>query len=110
MPDSPVRPPFDQFLVTAEAVAEARPEVDAGMIREVFGEVATVLDNGLALDGLDDHDARVVVDALCVDLVAEDPSAAVRARAGSLAPATAGLHDPDGVRAAYLTAVQLLQL
>src|SRR4051794_14181644 len=76
---STVRPPFDQFLATAEAVARARPEVDLEMAREVFLEVATMLDNGLALDELDEHDAETVVAGLCIDLVAPDPGAAVRA-------------------------------
>ena len=75
-----VAPPFDRLLETAEAVARARPEVDAGMIREVFLEVATVLHNGLALDDLDEHDANAVVAGLCLDLVADDPGAAVHAR------------------------------
>jgi hypothetical protein len=71
-----VEPPFDQFLATAEAVAKARPEVDLELAREVFQEVATLLYNGLALDGLDDHDANAVVAGLCVDLVSPDPGAA----------------------------------
>ena len=61
MTPSTVEPPFDQFLATAEAVAKARPEVDLEMAREVFLEAATLLDNGLALDGLDEHDASAVV-------------------------------------------------
>ena len=73
-------PPYDRFLATAEAVAQERPEVDLEMAREVFLEVATMLYNGLALDGLDDHDAQAVVDGLCVDLVSKDPGAAVRTR------------------------------
>jgi hypothetical protein len=68
MPPSTVGPPFDQFLATAEAVAQARPEVDLEMAREVFHEAATLLHNGLALDGLDGHDASAVVAGLCVDL------------------------------------------
>lgn len=56
-----VPPPFDQFLATADAVAAERPDVDLEMAREVFEEVATTLYNGLALDGLDEHDTRVVV-------------------------------------------------
>ena len=47
-------PPYDQLLATAEAVAQARPEVDLEMAREVFQEAATLLYNGLALEGLDD--------------------------------------------------------
>jgi len=57
MPPSTLGPPFDQFLATAEAVAKARPEVDLEMAREVFQEAATLVDNGLVLDGLDEHDA-----------------------------------------------------
>ncbi len=80
MAPSTVGPPFDQFLATAEAVAQARPGVDPELAREVFHEVATLLYDGLALDGLDEHDAAAVVAGLCVDLVVEDPGAAERAR------------------------------
>jgi hypothetical protein len=105
-----VGPPFDRFLATAEAVARARPEVDLAMAREVFLEVATLLHDGLALDGLDDHDAEAVVAGLCVDLVAADPGAAVRARARAVAETPGDLHDPDGASAAYLMAAAILQL
>jgi len=105
-----IGPPFDQFLATGEDVARARPEVDADLIREVFREVATRLDNGLALDGLDEHDARAVVGGLCVDLVAADPSAAVRARSRDAMQAHGDLHDPDAVSVACLLAAALLQL
>jgi hypothetical protein len=110
MPDSSLGPPFDQFLATAEAVVQARPEVDAEMAREVFHEAATLLHNGLALDGLDEHDAGAVVAGLCVDLVAEDPGAAVRARSQATLKAPGDLHDPEGVSAAYLIAAALFQL
>jgi hypothetical protein len=100
MPHSTFDPPFDQFLATAEAVAQARPEVDLEMAREVFHEAATLLYNGLALDGLDGHDATAVVAGLCVDLVAEDPGVAVRARSQSTLEAPGDLHDPDGVSSA----------
>jgi hypothetical protein len=110
MPPSRVDPPFDQFLATADALAEARPDVDLEMAREVFLEVATLLYNGLALDGLDEHDARAAVAALCVDLAAEDPGAAVRARSQATLEAPGDLHDPEGVSAAYLVAATILQL
>ena len=110
MPPSAVDPPFDQFLATAEAVGRARPEVDLEIAREVFLEAATLLHNGLALDGLDGHDAGAVVDGLCVDLVAEDPGAAVRARSQAALDAPGDLHDPEGVSAAYQIAVALFQL
>src|ERR1700709_1613853 len=105
MSPSTVDPLVDPFLVTAEAVAQERPEVDLELVREVFQEAATLLHNGLALDGLDDHDANAVVAGLCVDLVAEDPGAAVRARSRATLEAPGDLHDPDGVSAAYLIAV-----
>ncbi|MDT7783688.1 MAG: hypothetical protein QOF58_2107, partial [Pseudonocardiales bacterium] len=101
MPDGTVGPPFDQFMATAEAVAQARPEVDLEMAREVFHEAATLLHNGLVLDHLDEHDASAVVAGLCVDLVAEDPGAAVRARAQATLEVPGDLHDPEGVSAAY---------
>ena len=110
MAPSTVEPPFDQFLATAEAVAQARPEVDLEMAREVFHEAATLLHNGLALDGLDAHDASAVVAGLCVDLVAKDPGAAIRARSQATLEVPADLHDPEGVSAAYLIAAAILQL
>ncbi len=110
MPNSTAGPPFDQFLATAEAVAQARPEVDLELAREVFLEAATLLHNGLALDGLDEHDASAVVAGLCRDLVADDPGAAVRARSQETLEAPGDLHDPEGVSAAYLIAAGLLQL
>jgi hypothetical protein len=110
MPHSTFDPPFDQFLATAEAVAQARPEVDPEMAREVFHEAAILLYNGLALDGLDGHDASAVVAGLCVDLVAENPGAAVRTRSQAPFEAPGDLHDPEGVSAAYLVAASLLQL
>ena len=103
-------PPLEQFLATAEAVAQARPEVDVEMAREVFQEAATLLHNGLALDGLDEHDADAVVAGLCVDLVAADPGAAVRARSRAAMADPGALHDPEGVWAAYLTAAGVFQL
>ena len=110
MPPSNVEPPFDQFLATAETVARERPEVDLELAREVFLEAATLLDNGLALDGLDEHDASAVVAGLCIDLVAEDPGAAVRARSRTTLEAPGDLHDPEGVSAAYLVAATIFQL
>ena len=107
---SAVEPPFDQLLAAAEAVARHRPEVDLEMAREVFLEAATLLDNGLALDGLDEHDASAVVAGLCVDLVSADPGAAVRARSRATLEAPGDLHDPEGVAASYLVSATILQL
>ena len=104
-------PPFvDQFMATAEAVARARPEVDLETAREVFLEAATLLHNGLALDGLEDHDARAVVAGLCVDLCAQDPGAAIRARSRATLEDPGELHDPEGASAAYLMAAAIFQL
>ena len=110
MTPSSVDPPFDQFLATAEAVAQARPEVDLEIAREVFLEAATLLYNGLALDGLDEHDASAVVAGLCVDLVAADPGAAVRARSQATLRNPGDLHDPETASGAYLVAATILQL
>jgi len=110
MASSAAGPPFDEFMATAEAVARTRPEVDLETAREVFHEAATLLHNGLVLDGLDDHDVAAVVAGLCMDLVTEDPGAAVRARSQSTLDDPANLHDPEGVSAAYLVAATVLQL
>lgn len=110
MPSGAEGPPFDQFLATAESVAQARPDVDLEMAREVFREAATLLHNGLALDGLDGHDAEAVVAGLCIDLVAADPGSAVRARSRAAVEDPGQLHDPDAVSAAYLVAAAILQL
>ena len=101
-------PLMGQFMATAEATARALPDVDLELAREVFHEAATLLHNSLALDGLDDHDLRSVVAGLCSDLVAEDPGAAIRARAGE--SGAADLRDPDAVAAAYLVSASVLQL
>ena len=93
-----------------EPIRRERPEVDLEMAREVFLEVATMLDNGLALDGLDEHDARAVVDGLCIDLVAKDPGAAVRARSQVTLERPGDVHDPHGVSASLLVAARILQL
>jgi hypothetical protein len=110
MPPAGVGPPFDRFLATAEAVARDRPDVDLEMAREVFQEAATLMHNGLVLDGLDEHDADAVVRGLCIDLVAGDPGAAIRARAQATLDGPDDVHDPEGVWAAYLTTAQIFQL
>ena len=110
MPPSTIDPPYDQFLVTAEEVARERPDVDLELAHEVFEEVATLLYNGLALDGLDEHDARAVVAGLCVDLVTEDPGAAVRERSRATVVDPGDLHDPEGVSRVYLISATILKL
>jgi hypothetical protein len=103
-------PPLEQFLAAAEAVARARPEVDLESAREVFREAATLIHDGLALDGLDEHDAHAVVAGLCTDLATEDPGAAIRARSHATSEAPGDAHDPAGVSAAYLSAAAVLRL
>lgn len=93
MTPAPPGPLLDRFLAAADAVAAARPEVDRDLAREVFAEAATLLHDGLALDGLDDHDTAVVVSGLCADLVTEDPGAAVRARSRAASQDRGDLHD-----------------
>ncbi len=110
MPADAVDPMFAPFLATAEEVARVRPEVDLDLAREVFREAAILLHNGLALDGLDEHDTRAVIAGLCTELVAPDPGAAVRARAEQTLARPGELHDPEAARAAYLTAGAILQL
>jgi hypothetical protein len=110
MPSRSPAPPLEEFLAAAEAVARKRPEVELATAREVFEEAAILLHDGLALDGLDDSDMRAVVAGLCLDLVAEDPGAAVRARARAASEGTGDLHDRDAVAAAYLVSAAVLQL
>jgi hypothetical protein len=106
----PTHPPYDLLLARADVVAASRPEVDLDMAREVFGEAATLLHDGLVLDGLDEHDSRIVVEALCDDLVAPDPGAAIRARADAVLADPGDLHDAEEAWSAYLTTVALFRL
>jgi hypothetical protein len=110
MADIVLQPPYDQLLATAEKVARERPEVDLELAREVFLEAATLLHNGLVLDGLDEHDAHAVVAGLCLDLVASDPGTAVRTRAEAILSEPGGLHDAESASRSYLIAAHLMQL
>ncbi len=112
MPPATVDPPhLAQFLATADAAARDRPgAVDPELAREVFLEVATMLHDSLALDALDEHDTAWVVDALCADLVAADPGAAVRARAEAALQATDALHEPEVVSRTCTLVAALFQL
>jgi len=101
---------LEPFLAAADAVALRRDDVDREVARELMEEAATMLHNSLALDDLDEHDLRAAVAALSEALVALDPSAAVRACAAAVEDDDPTLHDPAGVRAAYLVAVSVLQL
>lgn len=107
----PTTPPgiLEPFLAAAAAAASSRPDVDAETAPELMGEAAGMLHDSLALDHLDEHDLPRAVAALASDLTATDPGAAVRARAAGVADDPA-LHDPAGVRGAYLVAVEVLGL
>lgn len=105
-----IRPPFDRFLDTAEVLARTRSEDEGDIIREVFREVASMLDNGLALDGLDEHDTEAAVVLLCQDLTASDPGAAVRARSQAVHAVASDLHDPAAVGGALLVAASILRI
>ncbi|MFL6108585.1 MAG: hypothetical protein ACJ72D_26315 [Marmoricola sp.] len=100
-------PLLDPFLAAAEEAAATRPEVDADLARELMAEAATMLHNGLALEGLDEHDTRAAVAVLANDLVAPDPGAAVRARAEAVL-ADADLHEPEVVSGALRVAAAIL--
>lgn len=110
MPSDVANPMLTPFLAAADEVANARPEVDLELARELLAEAATMLHNGLALDGLDEHDSASVIDALSVDLIAPDPGRAVRARAEATLTDPGDLHDAEATWAAYLTAAAILQL
>lgn len=105
-----LEPPYDQLLATAEKVAAERADVDPDLAREVFLEAAELLYNGLALDGLDDHDAHAVVAGLCEDLVTPDPGAAIRARSRAVLESPGDLHDPQTASGAYLVAASIMKL
>ena len=92
---------FGRFAATATAVAEARPQVDPAMIREIFDDAATMLHNGLALDHLDDHDAQIVVSQLCVALTDPDQPSALMTRFYPPTVEPDDLHDPIGSALAY---------
>jgi hypothetical protein len=98
------------FLAAADAAARERDDVDAEVARELMTEAATMLHDSLALDDLDPHDLEVVVAGLGSDLVSVDPGAAVRERAAAVADDDPALHDPGGVRGAYLVTLAVLQL
>ncbi|MBD3925540.1 hypothetical protein IEZ26_12965 [Nocardioides cavernae] len=109
MPSTPPPGILEPFLAAADAAASSRPDVDAETARELMAEAASMLHDSLALDHLDEHDLPQVVAALAADLTAVDPGAAVRDRAAAAGDDPA-LHDPDGVRGAYLVVVQVLGL
>jgi hypothetical protein len=109
-PDLRLDPPLDRIVAAAEAVAAERPDVDLEMARELLTEAATMLHNGLALEGLDAHDAEAVVAGLCVDLVSDDPGASIRARSEATLRQPGDLHEPEAVAASLLISAGILRL
>lgn len=101
---------LDPFLAAADAAARSRDDVDREVARELMGEAATRLHDSLALDDVDPRDLEVVVAGLASDLVSVDPGSAVRARAASVTDDDPELHDPAGVRGAYVVTLAVLQL
>ena len=108
MPFSPHDPPYDQLMAAAERQADTRPDVDRELAREVYAEAARLLHDGLVLDALDQHDARLTVSWLAEDLAAPDPGEAIRVRART--PSTADLHDAEAVSDALLVTAALFGL
>jgi len=107
----PVPHPFEPLMAVADEAAAARPdEIDVETAREIFHETATMLHNGLALDGLDAHDQEAVVAGLCVTLVDRDPGASVRALSESVLTDPGDLHDPATVSGSYLVVVSILRI
>lgn len=95
-----MNPMLEPFLAAADAAAAARPEVDPEIARDLMVEAATMLHNGLALEGVDAQDLPTVVAGLAQALTAPDP--------------TAALHDlgrgSDGHAATYLVAASILRI
>ena len=110
MSSSSVEPILSRFLAAADAAAAARPEVDRELAREVLREAAVMLHDGLALDGLDEHDAEAVVDGLGTALVSADPGAAIRECSRAVLAEPGDLHDPETAAGAYLVAASVLRV
>jgi hypothetical protein len=99
-----------EFEAAASRAAAERPEVDADTARELMAEAAGMLHNSLALDGLVESDAAVVIRNLAADLTSADPSAAVRARSAAVSQDPDGLTEPAVVAETYLVCAAVLGL
>lgn len=107
---STLNPFLEPFRDAAASAARQRPEVDAELAHDLMVEAATMLHNGLALEGLDDHDAQGVVTRLALALVEADPAAAVRRLAQAALDAPGGWHEPEVASGSFLVAASILQL
>lgn len=109
MSSSATNPLLAPFLAAAQEIATVRPEVDVELAGELMAEAAVMLHNGLALDGLDEHDTRAAAGLLAQALVAPDPAAAVRERAESV-QTDSKFHEPEVVAGSLLVAAAILRL
>ena len=80
MTANPAGSPYAEFLTAADRAAAERADVDRDLARELMLEAATMLDNGLAFEGLDEHDTRAAVEGVAAALVDPDPAEAIRTR------------------------------
>jgi hypothetical protein len=109
-PPRTVGPPFDQFLVTPEAVAQARHEVDLEMARDVFQEAAGSAPRRPRPRTVSTHTTRV---PLCWVvprsrlLRIPAPRCAHDFQAAS--ESSGNLHDREAASAAYLVAARILE-
>ena len=110
MPPTAPTEMLEPFLASADAVASSRPDVDRETARELMAEAAGMLYDSLALDHLDEHDLPLVVAALADDLTAVGHACGTRAHGCAGVDGDSALHDPDGVRGAYLVSAQVLGL
>lgn len=106
---TPTGSPYDEFLAEADRAAAERPDVDRDLARELMLEAATMLDNGLAFDGLDEEDTAAAVAGVAAALVDPDPESAIRARSDD-ALNDPDLHDPESVSRSYLVAASILRI
>lgn len=98
------------LLATADLIAPVHPEIDVATLREIFVEAATLLHDGLALEGLDEHDTEIVVNGLCVALASSDPPTAIRAASRTCIEQPGDLHEPRSASASFLIAAGILQV
>lgn len=110
MSSSEVNPLLAAFDEAAESAAASRPEVDLDLARELMQEAATMLHNGLVLDGVDEQDVPAVVAVLADALTDPDPAVALRDRAQTTLAAPGDLADPQAASDTFLVAASILQI
>jgi hypothetical protein len=110
MTADPTGSPYDEFLAAADRAAAERPDVDLDLARELMLEAATMLDNGLAFDGLDEHDTRAAIEGVAAALVDPDPAEAIRTRSDDALGDPGDLHEPESVSRSFLVAASILRI